>query len=200
MNRPIASKPLDSAAAVAPRLTRRSPFWTVILLIFAAIIVFEGLFDWGVLIRDGAETPAVGPSTDFMSQAPARIDRRSDFSEYLKAPIFLASREPIFLPGAGGIPAAIGRSRDLGLALFGTILSRDEPVALMKTIPDGDVVLLRQGEELGGWTLLEIEDRLVRLQRAGELFELYLDPDIGPEQAGPRGAGNTSLLRGAGRK
>ncbi|MCH8861873.1 MAG: hypothetical protein IID51_05125 [Proteobacteria bacterium] len=199
MNRPIATKPLDLAAAVEPRASARSPLSAIMLLFFAATIVFEFQFDWGGLIRDAAEAPASGQSADFTALEPARIDRRSDYSEYLRAPIFLATREPISLPNMGRT-AAVGRSRDLGLELFGTILSEGEPVALMKTIPNGDVVLLRRGEELGGWTLLEIEDRLVRLQRGGELFELYLDPDRGPEQTGPGGAGDTSLLLGAGRK
>ncbi len=199
MNRPVATKPLDLAAAVEPRATRRSPLSAIMLLFFVAAIVFEAQFDWGGMIRDTVEAPSTSQSTDFTALAPARIDRRSDYSEYLRAPIFLASRGPISLPDMGQT-AAVGRSRDLGLELFGTILSEDGPVALMKTLPNGDVVLLRRGEELGGWTLVEIEDRLVRLQRGSELFELYLDPDRGPEQTGPGGTGDSSLLLGAGRK
>ena len=199
MNRPIATKPLDLAAAVEPRATRRSPLWTIMLRIFVATVVYEAQFDWGGLVKDAAQAPATGQSADLETREPAQVDRRSDYSDYLRAPIFLASREPIFLPDMGQT-ATVGRSRDLGIELFGTILSEDGPVALMKTIPNGDVVLLRRGEELGGWTLLEIEDRLVRLQRGGELFELYLDPDRGPEQSGPRGTGDTSLLLGTGRK
>lgn len=185
MNRPVASKPLDSATAVAPQRAGRARYGAALLLMLAAVVIFESAFDWSRLVRDAAEAPAAGPLANFTAATPARIDRQSDYSDYLAAPIFLASREPIFLPARGQATAAIGHSRDMGLALFGTIISEGEPLALMQALPNGDAVLLRRGEELGGWTLLEIEDRLVRLRRDNEIFELYLDPD--------RKAGNGGL-------
>lgn len=190
MNRPIAKEPLDLATVVQTPRAGRAPMRAALLLGLAAIIIFESAFDWGGLIGNVTEAPAAGPLANFTVAAPARTERRSDYSDYLQAPIFLASREPIILPDAARTSAAIGQSRDLGLALHGTIISEGEPVALMKTLPNGEVVLLRRGEELGGWMLLDIEDRLVRLQRDDEIFELYLDLDSTTGEAGlPQGAG-----------
>jgi hypothetical protein len=198
MNRPLKTKALDVAAAGLPG-ARRSPFWAAILLLLVAVITFESQFDWGRLVRPETIAPGGSAAADFALQAGGRIDRRSDYSDYLQAPVFLASREPIFLPDPTRGSVSTARSRDLGLELLGTILSRDDPVALMKTIPGGEVVLLQLGEELGGWTLIEVEGRLVRLQRDGETFELYLDPERGAARTGLRRTGDTSLdMKGGG--
>ena len=114
MTRPVATKTLYLAAAVDPRATRRSPLSAIMLLFLVAAIVFEAQLDWGGMIRDAVEPPSTSQSTDFTALAPARIDRRSDYSEYLRAPIFLASREPISLPDMGQT-AAVARLRHLGL-------------------------------------------------------------------------------------
>lgn len=177
MNRPLASPPLDLATMAKPKAGGRSLFWPMALALLVAIILVESQLDWGRMISNPQAAPAGGAQTDFGFASGGRIDRQSDYSDYLGAPIFLASREPIFLPDRGLASATPARPGEFGLVLLGTILSEDEPIAVMKTLPDGDAVRLRQNEELGGWTLLEIEGRLVRLQRAGETIELYLDPD-----------------------
>lgn len=197
MNRPLETRPVDAAAAKLPG-ARRPAFWAAVLLLLVAVIAFESQFDWGRLIRQPALAPGGGATADTALQAGGRIDRRSDYSDYLKAPVFLASREQIFLPDPVRASVSTARSRDLGLELLGTILSRDDPVALIKTIPDGEVVLLQLGEELGGWTLVEIEGRLVRLRRGGETFELYLDPERGAARGGARRTGDSSLITGGG--
>ena len=185
MNRPLASPPLNLATMAKPKASGRSLFWPLALALLAVVILAESQFDWGRMIRNQTEAPVGGAQADFDFTSGGRIDRQSDYSDYLGAPIFLASREPIFLPDPGRASATPARPGDFGLALLGTILSEDEPIAMMKTMPDGDVVRLRRDEQLGGWTLTEIEGRLVRLQRAGEIIELYLDPDNGAGENRP---------------
>lgn len=181
MNRPLTNPPADLRPAATMSTRRPSPFWAILLVALAAVITLESLFDWGLLVRQQTAMPSGSAETSFDFAAGGRIDRHSDYSDYLAAPIFLASREPIFLPDPTRASVTSARPGEFGLALLGTILSEDEPVALLKALPGGEVVLLRQGEELGGWSLLEIEGRLVRLQRAGDVIELYLDPDQGVE-------------------
>lgn len=191
MNRPITTRRLAAAtaanpAAGGPLAGTRSPFWALLLLLLAATVVFETWFDWSNLVRQGTVAPGGNPLARFTPEAGGQIDRRSDYSDYLAAPIFLASREPIVLPDLRRLSATAARSGNLGLALLGTVLSGDEPVALIKLMPDGEAVLLRQGEALGDWILLEIAGRLVRLQRGDAIFELYLDPT---EQGAPGDGG-----------
>lgn len=159
------------------RQAGRSPLWSGVLVALIAVIVFELWYDWSRLVPENEFSSDRNPSLDMASSDGSEISRETDITDYLQAPIFLASREAITLPSRGRQLSGAVAVRASELELVGTILSDGEPVALIRILPDGQVMRVRAGDELNGWFVLSIEDWRVRIENSDEIFTLYLDEE-----------------------
>lgn len=159
------------------RQAGRSPLWSGVLVALIAVIVFELWYDWSRLVPENEFSSDRNPSLDMASSDGSEISRETDIADYLQAPIFLASREAITLPSRGRQLSGAVAVRASELELVGTILSDGEPVALIRILPDGQVMRVRAGDELNGWFVLSIEDWRVRIENSDEIFTLYLDEE-----------------------
>lgn len=93
-----------------------------------------------------------------------------DFQVILERPIFSPSRRP---PLVESVEAHLMQS-GVAFTLKGILIDENERIALFRTKSSDKVVRLREGDEIEGWTLVQIEADHVTLAR-GEI-ESVLQP------------------------
>ncbi len=92
--------------------------------------------------------------------------------------------------------------KDPGLLLDGVIVAENpaDSVALVRRSEAGRAQILRVGQELQGYVLLEVAKGYVRLQRRDSELRLFLagaPPPAGPEEPEPKGDGDSEWIRRA---
>ena len=97
-----------------------------------------------------------------------------DFQVILERPIFSPSRRPPPVESVESPPP----DSDVTFTLKGILVDDDVRIALFRSKRNKKAVRLRQGDELEGWTLVQIEADHVTLARGG--IEKVLEPTYDP--------------------
>lgn len=97
------------------------------------------------------------------------MGEREEFDAVLKRPLFSPSRRP-------AIPEAVA-SQEFDFILKGVLIDNEAQIALLRRSRDGQMIRLREGEEINRWALKKVELDYVILERGGRevLLEMVFD-------------------------
>jgi type II secretory pathway component PulC len=98
-----------------------------------------------------------------------------NYQAVLERPLFSPNRRP---PPEDSMITLVSQDFDFGLK--GVIIDDDVRTALFRRQADGQIVRLTEGDEIEGWTLLEVELDFVVMERDGheEVLELAFDAQL----------------------
>ena len=123
-------------------------------------------------IEEIALGPVDGDPVAEVSLSPSLVD------DIALRPLFTESRRPFEPPIVDEQPAATTlKGQDISLELVGTMLSASSRIALLNH-PDQGLLRLRRGQIVEGWTVGEVGDEAVELERDGEVQRLRLRADL----------------------
>jgi hypothetical protein len=166
---------------------RRSRTRSRLVVLLALVCI---LLAW-VIYQETAESPmvqATEPSGDLAapgapaptaSEASFSMPDRESLAVILERPLFTQTRRPSSI--AGGDPLA----GSVDLTLSGVVISGGERSALLRRGNAEIVERVEQGEDIAGWTLVEIAADRVIVRRDAIETEIFLDYTA-PAPAGPR--------------
>lgn len=153
-------------------------------------------------VADLSETEAlqtadtVAPSDPGPTQSPAAFSMpdKESLAVILERPVFAQSRRPSGRAGAGPEETSID------FMLSGVVISGDERSALIRPSDGGTIRQLNVGENIAGWTLVEVAADRVIVRRDTVEAEVFLDY-AAPAPAGlrtevPRDASKTGPANG----
>lgn len=152
-------------------------FWLTAAMGLSGLIAYqlsEGLPLTPAVIAASSE--AVVDSRTPADPPTVRLPSDDLITAIVGRPLFSPSRRPAAaLPQAAELPVEAA-DRTLGLELVGTMLSGETPVALVRHPVDG-LLRLRQGQEVEGWTVTEIKESWVGLDKGDRIEKLSLRKD-----------------------
>ncbi len=171
-----------------------------------AVAVTADLF-WNPAQESGKPTEiptpndTVGERDGFERVAPS-VD---DFHDIEDRPLFSPSRRKAVLPGEGGPDGTAGPGLMLGEAqLVGLVSSSGRRFAVFQRQPGQPSVRIEEGQELGGWRLVEVSPREAIFEQNGSRKALRLFHAAGAsadaEQTGPRPIIPTDSMLGIGKQ
>jgi hypothetical protein len=110
------------------------------------------------------------------AEAAFDMPPRETYAAVIERPLFSPTRRPetgaVFTPEA---PA-----EDIQLKLLGVLISSDERFALIKTGESNPAIRVGAGGGIAGWTVKEIHEFSVILERDDETIEIFLQYDDTP--------------------
>jgi len=137
----------------------------------------------GTWIRDEGRRPLESPDDLLLAQAeePADLPQLREFrpdpfevyAESLERPLFEQSRRPPAVASPEQ-PAPDAAAPVLSATLTGVMFSGTGSVALVTEVGASSPVRISEGEQLNGWTLVEIRPDNVTFQQAGDSVTLEL--------------------------
>jgi len=95
---------------------------------------------------------------------------------------------PLFSPNRRPPPTAIAALKGFNFTLMGVLIDKNLGLALLRRQGDGKDVRMRVGEEIEGWTLLEVALDFIVVERDGqeEILEPAFDVQTSPVTGAPR--------------
>lgn len=146
----------------------------LLLLIAGANLVMGGIVYAEIRARPMIPDPAISQATREIRVLPLPEPRpampeRANFTAIVERPLFSPTRRP---PAEGAAAVSIPT---LDFSLFGTVISTDEPSAIVKSGSGGDPVRITEGETMSGWTVARIEADRILVQYGATERELLLD-------------------------
>jgi hypothetical protein len=163
--------------------------WTNGLLI-ALCVGFGGALYWEINGDDTREGPVTDVvlnlpnAAEAMDAVPIVLPRRDAFREADERPLFSSDRRP-----AKQKPEVSKEPQDVGLTVVGVIIDGSTTIALAKRKAEKNLVRLRVGDQVSGWSVEQILADRVVMRRAQEIAELPLiDPKRKPDLAGSKPA------------
>jgi Type II secretion system protein C len=166
---------------------RRSRTRSSLVILLALVCI---LLAW-MIYQEIAENPpvqatalsgdlaALGAPSPAASEASFSMPGRESLAVILERPLFTQTRRPSSV--AGGDPLA----GSVDLTLSGVVISGGERSALIRRGNAEIVERLKQGEDIAGWTLVEIAADRVIVRRDAIETEILLDYSA-PAPPGPR--------------
>jgi len=172
------------------RLSRRNPSWTagvLILLCVGLLAVVLLQLDHAPLSRVARSTPSPAPDgtplvglqvEDLEFEMPAL----SLYADITARPLFSPDRRPPAVeetPSVKAEPAPVSRD----LVLRGVATAGKERVALIEERATGKLVRVSEGQSVGGWRLVAIEQEAVELEGRDDRLVLEVEKDSSPPAA-----------------
>lgn len=156
----------------APRAIQ---FFLVLLIIGLGIYLF---IPPGNESADGGAGQAAG--IDLEGIAPVKPDRMefppvSAYQEIVDRPLFMADRRPYEIPPAAATPT---NQREPGLQQFslsGVVITADQNIAVLQYADGKTLQRVALGEVIDGWTLTEVHEQHVVLQKGEDTRILELE-------------------------
>lgn len=118
---------------------------------------------------EASGTVALGEPTAMGSPAIPSMPDRSTLAVILERPVFAQGRRPS--GGANGSRQAAS----IDFTLAGVVIFGDERSALIRPAAGGAIQQLKIGENVGGWTLIEVARDRVIVRRDTAEAEVFLD-------------------------
>ncbi|MGH6891708.1 MAG: hypothetical protein ACREEP_05580 [Dongiaceae bacterium] len=138
--------------------------------IVLAWLIYDQLGGLGT--PESGESAQAGPSaapSPLPNQAAFPTPDKAAMAVIVERPVFSQTRRPSRVAGGG----AQGTSIDF--ALSGVVISGNERSALVRPVDGGSVQQLKEGEDIAGWTLVEIAPDRVVVRRDELEAEVFLD-------------------------
>lgn len=170
---------------------------SIALLAFAlvAVLVWQW-WDWPTTVPEPGEEPGSIPAQS-ASQAPgdpsdllAPLGEKDEYATVTERPLFLPDRRPPSEEPEEDVPPEEEGPSDLaGLDLNAVLITQSESSAWIRDPAKKELIRLRPGDELSGWSVHEILSDRVLLERQGEKDTLVLrdyknmPPPVPPRRA-----------------
>lgn len=157
------------------RILRRHPFLLLLLLadIALAIILVDTLVvDPGMA---GADAALPHPPDPVALAVQAQVSKET-FTVIIERPLFNAGRRLIAPAAAAAAPTPVKPPPPAfpPIEVLGLAQSSRTAVAVLRLVPEGRVVMLKEGEGLQGWVVSAIDADRVRFERDGEQKEFRM--------------------------
>jgi hypothetical protein len=141
------------------------------LLILVPALAFPVL-SYRTIVGDGSANAAFASVEAVVTPVPEApvFDMREEetYSVILERPLFSPSRRAVG-------PVAVSAPADsAGLSLLGIVWATGRSIALFRTAPEAPAIKAREGEEVAGWQLVDLEPSQAILERQGGRLELEL--------------------------
>ena len=133
--------------------------------------------------RSPDRDPTAGTAVDSSAENPAASQEMArDYDVIAQRPLFTVDRRPYRIPVAEPVVTPPVRrpapkpEPDVSFQLTAVIRTPSTKIALLTVDGSGESHKLRPGETLEGWTLSEVDEKSVRMQRSGREMLVMLDP------------------------
>lgn len=148
-------------------------------------ILFSGILLYEITRNYGAGTDGTAATEEASAQKPDSTDDNpvaslDDYAAIIERPLFSEDRRP-YEPEvaeaapdrpAGPVNTPVTKREEYSLSAV--IISGDKRIALIETRNGKKIHRLREGEDLDGWTLTEVQPARVSLNKGGEVKDLEL--------------------------
>jgi len=153
-----------------------SGFWLATIVGLSGLIAFEFSDDLPLTptVIAAANDASVGDAWP-SSPSTVKLPLEGHIDDIVSRPLFSPSRRPAVTVVPTEKPVETGE-QSLTLELIGTMLAGELPIALLRHPTDG-LMRLRQGQEVGEWTISDIQDARVSLENGDRTETLMLRKD-----------------------
>jgi hypothetical protein len=161
----------------------------VVRVVLCAVLAALGLVNWWVMELEplppvAGAASAHAPAAPLSSLQPVNQRPLSDFEEFVRRPLFTASRSP-FVP-TGSTQTLAGPSvRPSDIRLAGVAIDAGKKQALLRTPQQPQGRWVEQGDSIDGWLLRSVRDDAVIVASGQQTHELRLyptqDPSLRPQ-------------------
>jgi hypothetical protein len=183
------------------RARRLSKVILRLCLVAVCAAALDRLYTEWHLLQSPAETvhPPSTPASASQASVPATAMSQPPIDAYsvvLERPLFSPTRrppeplppEPPLVPelAHSAAPEAPPPPLEPAFLLVGTVVDRSARIALVRSLNNGQVIQLREGQEVEGWTVLLVEADRAFFRNSGVEREMLLDftsapsPDLQP--------------------
>jgi type II secretory pathway component PulC len=141
-----------------------------LLCVLLAWVIYEEIAGIrAIKVTEAGGVAAAGAPATIPSEATFAIPDRQSLAVILKRPLFTQTRRPSSIANDGA-PAG-----SPNFTLSGVMISGGERSALIRSGDTGILQQLKPGENVAGWTLVEIETDRVIVRRDATETEILLD-------------------------
>lgn len=155
------------------------------VVLIALCVIFSGYTLYELVRPYRLSSAALSTDQDALavSEIQTRVNRPilppEAFSEIVERPLFMENRRPFVPPASKGSkepkrPHQTEPDISTQISLSAIIIADDERIALIENNRDKKLQKLRQGEAFNGWTLTDIQNNSIAMQRGQETRHIEL--------------------------
>jgi len=168
-------------------------FLTCLCIAFVLITILDMNRNYELVIVEPSEELNVKASEYTVAKTEVvSIKPVSDYDQIIERPLFMPNRRPYTADGIvesrqnNGRKNLVTKSTQHEYMLSAVVITENRRIALLYSKKDNKLQKLNQGDELDGWTLIDIQPSQVSLKKGAAIKQLELTVKRSPQQPNAR--------------